>query len=312
MTNVKGLFIIDEVFNNLLGQWPVANNLGRGFGVDVNEDNGHVFVGTDKRVIEFTRSGKKVWEFTYTPFVDMHSVQFTNAGTILVAEANCDTAFEINKQKGIVWKWWVRDHFEPPEWYDEQIEISLSGVSHSRRWTHMNNAYRLPNGDTLITIHTWSGYRTPKRYGEVLRVNPSGIVKWQWGKDVLKGAHAVRPYKDGYLICDTLNSKIRYVTEKDGEVTHIDLVRGNMEYQVRCIELTGNALFMSTTTEYKIFGILLDDLSTELDWERMWIWKMPRMCRPYGLKWVKEWNTDYTEEEQRVVRKQMKELGYID
>ena len=91
----RGLLINDRGCVNL------TYNLGRGFGVDVNEDNDHVFVGINKRVIEFTRSGKKVWEFTHTPFVDMHSVQFTNAGTIPIAEANCDTELLGNKFKMI-------------------------------------------------------------------------------------------------------------------------------------------------------------------------------------------------------------------
>ena len=202
-----GVIVVDDE-GRLLWEWTRPNM--RMYGLDVDPETGNFYIAMFNRIVEVTRTGRIAWQFSSPETVGLHSLQRTPEGNLLVSAAPYDKALEINKEEGVVWRWHVAEHYPVPPGYWKRMEWNYDEIL-SRQWTHLNHAWRLPNGDTLIGMYTG-----PCEDGMIVCADKNGEVHWKWGMGVTLHQHYVLPYGDEYVVCDSHNKRILMFTPEKG------------------------------------------------------------------------------------------------
>ncbi|GAH63965.1 unnamed protein product, partial [marine sediment metagenome] len=88
-----GVIVIDDN-GRLLWEWKHPNVAM--YGLDVDPETGNFYVALYNRIMEVTRTGRVVWQFSSPETIGLHSLQRTPEGTILVACAPYDRVLEID------------------------------------------------------------------------------------------------------------------------------------------------------------------------------------------------------------------------
>ncbi|MHA1999198.1 MAG: aryl-sulfate sulfotransferase [Promethearchaeota archaeon] len=157
-----------------------------------------------QRLIEVSYDGmvdvvyEDIQEFDYS--FGIHEADYiASSDTFLIADTKKDRAVEVNREGDVVWSWYAPDHYYP--------NYSL-GYHY-----HLNDADRLENGNTLISLHSLN---------TVIEVDPSGNIVWQYGDpanhSMLNKQHNPTRLKNGNtIISDSGNDRIVEVNH-EGEV----------------------------------------------------------------------------------------------
>jgi len=306
-----GVIIVDEE-GNILWEWEYrAPQL---YGLDLTKE-GNFIVSSFGSIVEVTPAGTKVWEYANPGFRGLHSVQVTPDDTFLVASCMNDAIFEVDKKEGVIWRWRTADHYQPPLGYHERLEWDWERLW-NYQWTHLNHAWRLENGDTLIGF-----YYEPKPYLPIhatqetrallIRVNRVGQVLWEWGRERLYHTHYFMPHGDGYLVADSWGHRILKIKE-DEVIWEMEFPhREPQENQPLCIEPlpSGNLLI-----SFPFTGAVRE---VTLDKEIVWEYYLPKRLRAGGMqvfcvKYLPSWEFGYTEEEEKLIEERLKRWGYIE
>ena len=152
-----------------------------------------------------------VWEIGY---VDGMPLKFTHEADwigvdqfgqdiFLIADTSNDRVVEFFRNGTVIWSWYAEDHYTYPN-------------PTGNDWTHLNDADRLPDGTTMISL---------KNFNIVAIVNTteSGEVLWEYGdyydKTMLNGPHNPEYTPKGtILIADSDNNRIIEVNMTTKEI----------------------------------------------------------------------------------------------
>jgi len=152
-----------------------------------------------------------VWEINY---VDGMPLKFTHEADwigvdqfgqdiFLIADTSNDRVVEFFRNGTVIWSWYAEDHY------------TYSNPT-GNDWTHLNDADRLPDGTTMISL---------KNFNIVAIVNTteSGEVLWEYGdyydKTMLNGPHNPEYTPKGtILIADSDNNRIIEVNMTTKEI----------------------------------------------------------------------------------------------
>ncbi|MHA1890935.1 MAG: aryl-sulfate sulfotransferase [Promethearchaeota archaeon] len=160
-------------------------------------NNGHVLVtsGTsnDGRVVEYDQFGKVVRSFYRVEGGALkwpHDADMLDNGNLLITDTRNDRVIEVDSNGNLVWEWNVWDYFD--------VSDARDGTS------HVNDADRLPNGNTLISV---------RNLDTVVEVNPKGDVVWMYGRmanssEILGQHNPTRLTNGDTLICDSEHNRL--------------------------------------------------------------------------------------------------------
>ena len=152
-----------------------------------------------------------VWEIDYVdgmPLRFTHEADWLGADQFgqdifLIADTANDRVVEFFRNGTVIWSWYAEDHYTYP---------NPTGID----WTHLNDADRLPDGTTMISL---------KNFNIVAIVNTteSGEVLWEYGdyynKTMLNGPHNPEYTPKGtLLIADSDNNRIIEVNMTTKEI----------------------------------------------------------------------------------------------
>jgi len=314
-----GVIIVDEE-ENILWEWRYrAPHL---YGLDLTKE-GNFVISSFSSIIEITPAGTKVWEYTYPKeFLGLHSVQATPVDTFLVASCMNDSVFEIDKREGLIWRWRTIDHYRPPIGYWERLtSLRMNPGDWEKfwnyQWTHLNHAWRLENGDTLIGF-----YYEPKAYLPIdaydretkallIRVDQVGRVAWEWGRGTLEHTHYFIPHGDGYLVADSGGHRILKIKEDEVVWEMRFPYRDPKENQPLCLEPKpdGNLL-----VSFPFDGVVRE---ITFDKEIIWEYQIPMQMRTGGkmvfcVKYLPSWEFSYTATEEKKILEVLRGWGYIE
>ncbi|MFQ5821103.1 MAG: aryl-sulfate sulfotransferase [Candidatus Heimdallarchaeota archaeon] len=189
---------------------PNGNILFAGnFGEDLPQfwgDNLH------SQITEMTRTGEILWTYDlYWRFFEdheIHDVDKLDNGNILIADMSRDRVIEVTMDYQVVWEWRAIDWFDPPANWDPYADKTENTTND---WTHLNDADRLTNGHTLISL---------RNLHKVIEVNETGHIVWSWGnKTVLWEPHNPDKLLNGnVVICDSGANRIIEVNTTTNEI----------------------------------------------------------------------------------------------
>ncbi|MHA1847566.1 MAG: aryl-sulfate sulfotransferase [Promethearchaeota archaeon] len=168
----------------------------------------NIFLNNDSvisRLEEIDRKGKLYWQHDIvtgkTIGGDVHDIDYLpDLDQILVANTGNDSVIQIDRQGHVTWSWWAGDYFNK----------SGSPVD----WMHLNQAQRLMNGNTIISL---------RNNNSIVEVNPSGQIVWSVGLDpngttLNKQHHPIRLPDGKTVLCDSENNRVIEV-DKHGNIT---------------------------------------------------------------------------------------------
>jgi hypothetical protein len=157
------------------------------------------------QVTEVDRSGKVVRTMRLPV---THSVDVLPNGDLLLADAGRNLVTETDPTGKVVWSWDAHDHLKAYgtgnfAGYQNTLQLinpDTMRIDEGPEWLHINNAQRLPNGDTLISL---------RNLNQVVEVNPAGDIVWVFGPEVVKQQHCatVLP-NDHLLLVDNGNARV--------------------------------------------------------------------------------------------------------
>ncbi|MHA1596434.1 MAG: outer membrane protein assembly factor BamB family protein [Candidatus Asgardarchaeia archaeon] len=168
-------------------------------------ENGNVLIadGGGNRVIEIDKNGTVLWEYSEglggsVVMVAVHTAHRLPNGNTLIVDTGNDRVIEVDRDGDIVWCWDASDHFPDPGIED---------------WTHVNDADRLPNGNTLISL---------RNFDTIIEVDRYGNIVWSYGVtgnySILRHQHNPDPLPSGrIIISDSENNRIVEI-DKNGTV----------------------------------------------------------------------------------------------
>lgn len=304
-----GVVVVDRN-KNILWEWPGEKM--RVYGLSVDPLTGNIYIaGMIGEIYEVTKAGSVVWRYRHPKLKDPHSLTLTPERNILIASTVADRVLEINKKKGIVWEWWVGDHFDLPkgEYRDYRMYFERD-----IDWTHLNYAERLPDGDTLISLFRRpdtdfsmkKGFRERGR-GLILRVNKNGDIVHRWGEEiVLREPHVITPYRKGFLIADTLNKRLLYAEDKIKSEINVGHTFNSIEVQPNGDLLLGVTSWGNSGASH---GLVLEITPQG---KEVWRYEPVKGKHVFVAHSLPKWDVKYTEEEKRALTKKLKTLGYID
>lgn len=298
-----GMIVVDSD-GNLLWDMPLDNP--RFYGLDIDPYTGNFYVASFGEILELTRTGRIVWRYSSHETKALHSLQLTPRG-ILVSATLYDRVLEIDKKEGVIWKWDAADHFTPPPGHKIMNEEIEDG-----RWTHLNHAWRLKSGETLIGMYHEPRDRLPTDYpeedkpdGQVLLVDEGGKILWSWGVGITLHQHYIIPYREGYIIADSGNERLIYTKNppSEGVIKYVDLPGQPLSIDVK----PDDSLLVSIPAERMV-------CEYDKNFELVWKYKIPNRidAKVSVAKYLPEWTVDYTEEERAVIDKRLRGLGYIE
>jgi len=305
-----GIIVIDED-GNLLWTWKYINselpNL-RMYGLDVHPETGNFFVTTFNEILEVSRTGRIVWRFSSNETYDLHSLQVLPNGNILTACTLYDRVLEINKKEGVVWRWDAADHYKAPPGHETRMRETYDELQ-GYRWTHLNHAWRLPDGDTLIGMYYAPEPVLPNNLpdseqsdGCFVLVDPAGCIKWEWGRKTTKFQHFIKPHGQGFLVADSLNKRL----------LHFVWPKHQCEYPLPHVPLGldfhHGRVIITFPQERKVWlNVSLHDMVyTE--------YTLPDSIpgKPYTPKYLPMWSIEYSPEEKEIIEARLRDLGYIE
>lgn len=296
-----GVIVIDEEENLL---WEFRKPALRFYGIDINPKDEHFFVTTYNEILEITKTGQIVWQYSSPEMQDLHSIQLLPQGNLLVSCAKYDKVLEIDKKKGIVWQWNAAKHFTLPENYNPEVY----------NWLHLNHAFRLPNENTIIGMYYDPREKLPTFYskdnapdGMIVLVNKEGNILWSWGKRITKHQHYVLPYKDRYIVSDNANKRLIVFHPDEGILYQ---KKFNEEPHGLCIKPNGHILVTFAK----------DNILRELDsnFSTIWEYKLPETIRSSKSVrlttplYLPKWDVEFSEEEKKEIEARLRSFGYID
>jgi len=147
--------------------------------------NGNILLCLPKRgVFEIDRSGEVVWSHLDEKI--SHDVDRLPNGNTLYNFGGTDTvddaqAKEVSPDGEVVWSWHAKDHFD---------QEPYRGID-DHGWTHNNAVERLENGNTLLS---------PRNFGLLVEVDPSGSVVRTMGEGLLHNAHDPELLPNGNIL----------------------------------------------------------------------------------------------------------------
>lgn len=288
-----GLIVVDEEGNRF---WQYNHRINRLYGLDVDPVSGNIYYGTWHKLIEITRLGNKVWEFSHPKLRDIHAIDVIGPGRILVTSCSNDRVLEIDKKRGIVDEWYVGDHFPKPD------------LPPNEDWTHLNFVKHLEDGGVLITM-----LRNPERErggAEAMRVNSSGEIVWRWSEvsdRLLGGCHALVPFREHYLLGDSISKGIIEVDES-GEIYKIFEVE-RLPHEIEVIDENRILVASNTLGDTGLKPALL-----WINWDEgdKIVYEPPEDVKNgYSVKYINDWSTEPTPFEEEQIRKRLEAQGYI-
>ncbi|TFG22030.1 MAG: DUF1349 domain-containing protein [Promethearchaeota archaeon] len=223
--STHGLHIVDpsgiEIWDHSFGDWFQTCD------AEILPNGNYLYcygqiLGQKSYVFEMTPDREIVWNYTIyeTEWQLIHDADKLPNGNVLIADTSQDRIIEVDVDHNIVWEWNCADHLP----YEGSIPYD---------WTHLNDADRLPNGNTLITL---------RNFDTVVEVNPAGEIVWAYGPliydisedpnnhTILWGPHNSDRLSNGNtMIADSRNHRIIEVNPA-GEIvwelntSHIDLL----------------------------------------------------------------------------------------
>lgn len=218
LTSIEGIGIVGaDDQGELVWEWTDAKKRATGLDID---SQGHLYLAFFTEILELNNRGKILWSYSHPKFSDLHSLQVLPNGNILVASTSAGRALEVNKEKGIVWEWWVGNYLRPPKPPKSYISPPDQRFKNEQVWQHMNFAWRAGE-DTLINavgVNSVGGYE-----GNLLRVSKQGDILWEipMKSSELSGVHYWLPYHDNYLVTNTHGSVIVEVNKKGESLRRI-------------------------------------------------------------------------------------------
>jgi len=168
-------------------------------------------------LVELDAQNNLVW--SYVSDSDMqwpHDVERLPNGNTLVANAmgsaegngSDGRVIEVNHEGQIVWDWNPRKWIKYPNWTQWEIYQGTPENGQEARWTHINDADRLPNGNTMINLRHLNMTLIVDPTGmpvwlfgpEHAWINASGKIDWDWGGSVPYYQHDPVMLRNGNLI----------------------------------------------------------------------------------------------------------------
>ena len=147
--------------------------------------NGNVLLGLPGRgIFEIDRNGEIVWSHLDEK-MSHDAARLPNGNTLYNFGAR-DTvddaqAKEVSPDGELVWSWHAKDHFDREPYRSKD----------DGGWTHNNAVERLENGNTLLS---------PRNFGLLVEVDPSGSVVRTMGKGLLNKAHDPELLPNGNIL----------------------------------------------------------------------------------------------------------------
>ena len=225
--------------------------------------NGDVVVSSgtiyDGAVTEYNAAGEIVRTVTAAggkAFLFTHDTNVLPNGNWLITDTRNDRVIEIDPSGTIIWSWNVWDYFNA----QDSREYGIS---------HVNDAARLSNGNTLISI---------RNLDTVVEVTPSGYIIWSYGRLGTSGSlhephNPDRTVNDTTIICDSRSSRVLEVDFRGNTTWSFDptTVNGRPLHWIRDADLLpGGEIIMADGQEQDntdSWVILVDKDSGDAKWE---------------------------------------------
>jgi len=295
-----GLIVVDKE-GNRLWHYDVPKR-GRLYGLGIDPASGNIYYGMNRKIIEITRLGNKVWEFSDPQrLIGVHTIDIIGPGRLLVTSCFLSKILEIDKRLGVVREWDMGDYFERPPGFER------------RDWMHLNWVKRTKDEDLLITT-LYGASKTGRRLrkSEAMRIDASGKLVWRWNDvsdRILFRAHALVPFRGHYLISESGTKQILEVDE-EGEIYKTMKIG-------RCheIEVIDQNRILVACAHSREGGQRRKPALFWIDWDegKKTIYEPPedRIRGGHSVKYVPDWSAEPNPEEQEVIMERLKKMGYI-
>ena len=240
--------------------------------------NGNVLFILPKRgAFEIDRSGEVVWSHLDEKI--SHDVDRLPNGNTLYNFGGKDTlddaqVKEVSPNGELVWSWRAKDHFD---------REPFRGID-DHGWTHNNAVERLENGNTLLS---------PRNFGLLVEVDPSGSVVRTMGEGLLHNAHDPELLPNGNILVanhvkpqaaiefnpDTGEVVWQFTPKFKGKGLFVRPLRDADQLPNGNVLITGYGIIYEVTREGEIvWQLVLKDKQTALNgWHNLGFYKAQRV-----------------------------------
>ena len=240
--------------------------------------NGNILFGLPGRgIFEINRDGEVVWSHLDEKI--SHDVDRLPNGNTLYNFGGTDTvddaqAKEVSPDGEVVWSWHAKDHF------DREPYRGIDDLG----WTHNNAVERLENGNTLLS---------PRNFGLLVEVDPSGSVVRTMGEGLLNKAHDPELLPNGNILVanhakpqaaiefnpDTGEVVWQYAPTFKGKGKFVTPLRDADHLPNGNVLITGYGIIYEVTREGEIvWQLVLKDKQTALEgWHNLGYYKAQRV-----------------------------------
>ena len=240
--------------------------------------NGNILFGLPGRgIFEINRDGEVVWSHLDEKI--SHDVDRLPNGNTLYNFGGTDTvddaqAKEVSPDGEVVWSWHAKDHFDREPY---------RGID-NHGWTHNNAVERLENGNTLLS---------PRNFGLLVEVDPSGSVVRTMGEGLLNKAHDPELLPNGNILVanhakpqaaiefnpDTGEVVWQYAPTFKGKGKFVTPLRDADHLPNGNVLITGYGIIYEVTREGEIvWQLVLKDKQTALEgWHNLGFYKAQRV-----------------------------------
>ncbi len=205
----KGQIILFD-FNSGRILWRFMSPLSAGFTIDQNG----LHIASYTKI--FTIKGENIHVRTHPWFNDLHSVETTPDGQLIVTNSGTDNIMIFSPQNNKTsYVWWATDHGYPNQ-ADNGTPIRLDRSSDLRKYlpstgeeaTHINSARIHTDGSILATLF---------HQNALIQIDSStGIPTILLGG--LNRPHSIYPSSFGHTMCDTNNNQALLLDPKFGVI----------------------------------------------------------------------------------------------
>ena len=240
--------------------------------------NGNILFGLPGRgIFEINRDGEVVWSHLDEKI--SHDVDRLPNGNTLYNFGGTDTvddaqAKEVSPDGEVVWSWHAKEHFDREPY---------RGID-NHGWTHNNAVERLENGNTLLS---------PRNFGLLVEVDPSGSVVRTMGEGLLNKAHDPELLPNGNILVanhakpqaaiefnpDTGEVVWQYAPTFKGKGKFVTPLRDADHLPNGNVLITGYGIIYEVTREGEIvWQLVLKDKQTALEgWHNLGFYKAQRV-----------------------------------
>jgi len=245
--------------------------------------NGNILFGLPRRgIFEINRDGEVVWSHLDEKI--SHDVDRLPNGNTLYNFGAGDTledaqVKEVSPEGEIVWEWSAKEYFNS----EPYLNITLENTD-PNGWTHNNAVERLDNGNTLIS---------PRNFGILVEVDPSGAVVRTMGEGLLKLAHEPELLPNGNVLVanhdkppsiiefnpDTNEVVWRHTPDFRGKARFISPLRDADQLPNGNVLITGYGVIYEVTRDGEIvWELALTDKETAMKgWHNLGFYKAQRI-----------------------------------